>query len=230
MTAPTVSVVTAAYNSAEYIERALESVRRQTMDEARIEHIVVDDGSTDETVELVESFESPSVRLIENEENSGNGTVACNQGIERARGEYVTVLDSDDEFLPSLLQRSCGVLEHNEEIDFVYPDYYEWFPDGTRETVETGENIMNTVKVGMVHRTDRLREFGTYDPEMIFAEYDLLLRYLDAGLDGYHIPDPLFVYYRRPDSQTGDEERVEAGKRELREKYGEDARIREYRF
>ena len=230
MTAPTVSVVTAAYNATDYIERALESVRRQTMDEARIEHIVVDDGSTDETVELVESFESPSVRLVVNEENSGNGTVACNQGIERARGEYVTVLDSDDEFLPSLVERSCGVLETHDDVDFVYSDYYEQFPDGTRKTVGTGSDIMNTVKVGMMHRTDRLRGFGSYDSGMIFAEYDLLLRYLDAGLDGYHVPEPLFVYHRRPDSLTGDGERVEAGKSELRGKYGEKARIREYQF
>ena len=230
MSTPTVSVVTAAYNSAEYIERALESVGGQTMDERRIEHIVVDDGSTDETVELVESFESPSVRLIEKEKNSGNGTVACNRGIERARGEYVTVLDSDDKFLPTLLERSCEILETNEGLDFVYPDYYEQFPDGERRVVETGEDIMNTVKVGMLHRTDRLHEFGSYDSEMIFAEYDLLLRYLDAGLDGFHVPDPLFVYHRQSNSVTSDSKRVKAGKAELREKYGEDIRIREYQL
>ncbi|WP_458191189.1 glycosyltransferase family 2 protein [Haladaptatus sp. NG-WS-4] len=82
MTSPDVSIVTAAYNSADYIERALESVRQQTIDDSRIEHIVVDDSSTDETAAIVESFAASYVRLIENEQNSGNGTIPCNQGIE----------------------------------------------------------------------------------------------------------------------------------------------------
>ncbi|WP_423746388.1 glycosyltransferase (plasmid) [Haladaptatus sp. SPP-AMP-3] len=230
MTAPDVSIVTAAYNSAEYIERALESVRRQTVGTDRIEHIVVDDGSTDETASIVESFEAPYLRLVENEENSGNGTVACNRGIERARGEYVVVLDSDDAFLPSLVERSFDAFSTREEVDFVYTDYYERFPDGERELVETGGDITKTVKVGTMHRTDRLEEFGLYNPEMIFAEYDLLFRYLDAGLAGYHVSEPLFVYHRRRNSQTDDSTRVEAGKSELREKFGENVRIRAYDF
>lgn len=230
MTSPDISIVTAAYNSADYIGRALESVRRQTIDDSRIEHIVVDDGSTDETAAIVDSFEASYLRLVENERNSGSGTIACNQGIERARGDYVVILDSDDEFLPSLVERSADVLAARSDIDFVYTDYYEQFPDGRREIVETGADVMNTVKVGVMHRTDRLRQFDAYDPELIFAEYDLLMRYLDAGLDGRHVSDPLFVYHRRKDSQTGDSTRVEAGKEELREKYGEDAEIRGYRF
>lgn len=230
MARPAVSIVTAAYNSADYIERALVSVRRQTVESSRIEHIVVDDGSTDETAAIVESFDAPYVRLVENEENSGDGTVACNLGIERARGEYVVVLDSDDAFLPTLVERSLDTISTHDDADFVYTDYYEQFPDGNREVVKTGTDIMNTVKVGVLHPTDQLREFGTYDPEMIFAEYDLLRRYLDAGLVGYHIPEPLFVYHRRRDSQTGDDALVEAGKAELREKYGEEFRIRGYGF
>ncbi|WP_231186990.1 glycosyltransferase [Haladaptatus sp. DYF46] len=230
MTRPAVSIVTAAYNSAEYVERTLESVRRQTVGTERIEHIVVDDGSTDGTAAIVDSFEAPYLRLVESEENSGDGTVACNRGIERARGEYVVVLDSDDEFLPSLVERSLDALSTREDVDFVYTDYYERFPDGERKLVETGSDITKTVKVGTMHRTERLREFGSYDPDMIFAEYDLLFRYLDAGLIGYHVPEPLFVYHRRRNSQTGDRARVDAGKAELREKFGENVRIRAYDF
>lgn len=226
MTSPDVSIVTAAYNAADYITRALESVRRQTIETSRIEHIVVDDGSTDETAAIVDSFEAPYVRLIENEHNSGNGTIACNQGIARARGEYIVILDSDDAFLPSLVGRKADVLLTHDDVDFVYPNYYEQFPDGNRETVETGADILKTVKVGMMHRTDTLRLFNLYDPDVIFAEYDLLLQYLDANLTGYHIPEPLFVYHRRRDSETGDRERVEAGVEELKEKYDQDIQIR----
>lgn len=96
MATPKISIVTAAYNSADFIERALESVRQQTIDDSQIEHIVVDDGSTDETAAIVDSFEAPYLRLQRLEENTGNGTIACNTGIEMACGDYVTVLDSDD--------------------------------------------------------------------------------------------------------------------------------------
>lgn len=223
---PDVSIVTAAYNAAEYVERALESVRRGTIDESRIEHVVVDDASTDETTAIVEAFDAPYVRLIENERNVG-GTEACNRGIEEARGEYVVVLDSD-EFLPSLVERMAAVLTTRSNVDFVYCDYYEGFPDGEETVVETGADVLNTVKVGVMHRAEHLRKFDAYDPRVIFSEYDLLLRYLDAGLEGYHIAEPLFVYHRREDSCTSDDARVAAGKAELREKHGEDVRIRGY--
>ena len=226
MGSPDVSIVTAAYNAAAYIERALESVRRGTIDRSRVEHIVVDDASTDGTAAIVDAFDAPYVHLVENERNVG-GTEACNRGIESARGEYVVVLDSDDEFLPLLVERSVGVLRARPNIDFVYCDYYERFPDGER-VVDTGEEVLNTVKVGIAHRIEHLRAFGAYDPEMVFAEYDLLLRYLDAGLEGFHIPEPLFVYHRRANSVTGDSARVAASKTELKEKFGEDVRVRGY--
>jgi hypothetical protein len=127
-------------------------------------------------------------------------------------------------------EREADILTAHNEVDFVYPDYYEQFPDGTREIVRTGDEIMKTVKVGMMHRADHLQRFNLYDPEMIFAEYDLLLRYLNAGLTGYRISDRLFVYNRQRDSQTGDSARVKDGKEELKDKYGENAQIRGYHF
>lgn len=79
-----------------------------------------------------------------------------------------------------------------------------------------------------MHRVENLERFGGYDAGMIHAEYDLLLRYLDAGLDGHHVPEPLFVYHRREDSLTADDQLLEAGIAELREKYGKDVEIRDY--
>lgn len=230
MSPPDVSVVTAAYNAADAIERALESVRQQTVDESRIEHIVVDDGSTDQTASLVDSFEAPYLRLISVDENTGDGTIACNRGIRTARGEFVIVLDADDEFSPSLVERSAAVLTSDSAVDFVYTDYVEAFPNGERTIVETGLDIMQTVKVGMMHRSDRLHQFGLYNPQFIFAEYDLLMQYLNAGLEGYHIPGPLFIYHRQKDSQTANTDRVRKGKQQLVQKYGDDFRMRDYDF
>lgn len=224
---PEVSVVTATYDSADYVERALESVRNQTIDDARLEHVVVDDGSTDETVSLVEAFDAPSLRFIRTERNSGPWRTV-NRGIDAARGDYLVVLDSDDEFCPGLIERMADVLRNRPDTDYVYSDYLERSPDGERVEVDTGDDVLDTVAVGVMHRTDHLERFGGYDPEMIHAEYDLLLQYREAGLSGYHIPEPLFVYHRRTDSQSADSARVAAGLAELREKFGSDVDVREY--
>lgn len=106
----------------------------------------MDDGSTDGTTAVVESFEASYLHFIENEQNSGSGTIACNQGIQRAHGEYTVILDSDDEFLPTLIEQSSDILMANDDVDFVYSDYYDRFPDKSRKTVETDTDILNTVK------------------------------------------------------------------------------------
>lgn len=226
MREPDISVVAPTYNSAEYVERALESVRRQTIDHSRIEHVVVD-ASTDGTVDVVEAFDASSFRLLEKERNTGPWR-ALNRGIEVARGEYLVVLDSDDEFLPPLVERLVRVLDDSPDVDFAYCDYHEQFPHGERVQVDTGGDIVHTVAVGVVHRVDHLARFGGYDAGMVLAEYDLLLRYLDAGLDGHRVPEPLFVYHRREDSRTADDQLLEAGIAELSEKHGEDVWIRDY--
>ncbi len=109
---PTVSAVIPAYNAADTIERALNSVYAQTY-ENTIEVIVVDDGSTDNTVEVIRN-KFPDVTLIE-QENQGNAG-ARNTGVAAATGEYIAFLDADDEWLPektavqvSMVQRHPGI-------------------------------------------------------------------------------------------------------------------------
>lgn len=226
MTDPDVSILTATYNAAEFVERPLESVRRQTVDDARIEHVVADDGSTDDTVEVVRRFDAPYLRVVETEHSGQWDTL--NRAIEAARGEYLVVLDADDEFLPELVERLAGVLDGSPDADFAYSDYYEQPVDGDRIVVDTGVDVMNTITVGVMHRAEHVERFGGFDPELYHAEYDLLLQYLDAGLDGRHVPEPLFVYHRRADSRTGDDAAVRTGLAELRERHGEGVEIREY--
>ncbi len=97
---PTVSAVIPAYNAAETIERALDSVYAQTYPNI-IEVIVVDDGSTDATAQIVRD-KFPEVVLMR-QENAG-ASAARNRGVERASGEYVAFLDADDEWLPEKTQ------------------------------------------------------------------------------------------------------------------------------
>jgi len=96
-----VSVVIPTYNRAHLLARAIHSVLTQTFSD--FELIVVDDGSTDHTVEVVQSVRDPRMRLVRLDRNCGAGR-ARNAGIQAARGEWVAFLDSDDEWLPRKLE------------------------------------------------------------------------------------------------------------------------------
>jgi glycosyltransferase involved in cell wall biosynthesis len=95
-----ISVVIPLYNKAPYISRALSSVLRQTIQD--FECIVVDDGSTDGSAHIVQAIKDPRLRLI-HQSNAGV-SIARNRGIAEAKGQYVALLDADDEWLPQMLQ------------------------------------------------------------------------------------------------------------------------------
>lgn len=116
-----VTVVTPAYNSANTIERCILSVVGQST--RPIEHIVIDDGSEDGTVELLTelSAEHEHLKLIR-QSNQGAGA-ARNAGIEEARARIIAFLDSDDEWLPEKLEHQVRFMnEHG--VPFSYGDYF----------------------------------------------------------------------------------------------------------
>jgi len=91
---PTVSVIIPTYNRAHTIGRAIKSVLNQTYQDFEI--IVVDDGSTDNTEEVVKSFRDKRIRYIQHKKNKG-AAAARNTGIKSAKGKYIAFQDSDDD-------------------------------------------------------------------------------------------------------------------------------------
>lgn len=108
----TFSVVIPAYNIENYIAQALESVLAQTLQDFEI--IVIDDGSVDHTVAIIQQFTDPRIKLIQ-QENQGASS-ARNKGILHSQGQYIALLDGDDYWLPEKLERQLRHLETHPEI------------------------------------------------------------------------------------------------------------------
>ena len=100
--APLVSVLLAVSNGEDYVRTALESILRQTISD--LELIVIDDGSSDETPEILAAFHDERLRVLRHEERRGLAA-SLNRGLDEARGRYVARLDADDIALPRRLER-----------------------------------------------------------------------------------------------------------------------------
>jgi glycosyltransferase involved in cell wall biosynthesis len=117
---PKVSVIIPTYNRAHLIDKAIKSVLNQTYQDYEI--IVVDNASTDNTKEVVKGFNNFKIRYIYYCDNRGS-SVARNIGIRASHGEYIALLDSDDEWLPEKLDRQVEVLQNESpEVGVVYSD------------------------------------------------------------------------------------------------------------
>ncbi|MFC0091175.1 glycosyltransferase family 2 protein [Allobacillus sp. GCM10007491] len=118
---PTVSVITPAFNAEKTIRGTIDSVLAQTYQDYEI--IVVDDYSTDRTVEIVEKYvtKDSRVRLIQLEENSG-AAVARNTAMKAAKGRYIAFLDSDDQWFPTKLEKQLAFMQEK-DIAFSFTKY-----------------------------------------------------------------------------------------------------------
>ena len=110
---PTVSVIMSVYNGEKYLREAVDSILRQSIRE--FEFIILNDGSTDSTWAILQSYKDPSLVLLNNEENIGLAR-SLNKGLAKARGKYIARIDADDISLPERLERQVGYLDVHPEV------------------------------------------------------------------------------------------------------------------
>lgn len=231
---PTCTVVMAAYDAAATIDQAIASTLAQSRRD--FELIVIDDGSTDETATRVSRYAAADRRVrLHRQENAGPAS-ARNVAIELARGRYVSILDSDELWLPRYLELMVCALEAAPEAAFAYTRAWviELGKNRIRRktrpvrlpTIPPGADALlhalildNFVASSTTIRRDVLSRVGGYDPWVGVAEdYELWLRIAAAGGGATQVSRPLVVRWDRPDSLTKDDLAMCAGKRRAYER------------
>ncbi|MDQ2856786.1 MAG: glycosyltransferase [Acidobacteriota bacterium] len=205
---PIVSVVTPTYNQAEFLRDTVESVLAQ--DYPHIEHQVIDDGSTDETPQILAEYSDRVA--VERQANQGQ-TPTINKGWQRAKGEILTWLNSDDTFLPGAVTRAVDYLEQHPEVGIVFGDTLFTRPDGEpierskkradfdyREFVLQCENPI--AQPSAFIRRAVIEDVGLLDPQFYyFMDWDFWLR---AGIRHRitYVPELFSTYRLHKDSKT----------------------------
>jgi glycosyltransferase involved in cell wall biosynthesis len=180
-----VSVVMATYNMAPHIRTAVQSVLDQTYD--RVEVLIVDDGSTDNTPEVVEKMRADRRVQVHRQANQGQAA-AKNKGIELAHGEFVAFLDADDEWMPRKLELQLPLFERSSSVGVVYSAFECMNVDG--KTFSRPRTVMHRGEVSgrllienfvcfpsAVVRRECIDRVGAFVERYVMGiDYDLWLR------------------------------------------------------
>ena len=122
---PLVSIVTPSYNHGRYIEETIQSVLNQ--DYPNLEYLVIDGGSSDNTVEILKKYEGRLTWISEKDRGQAD---AINKGFRMANGEILAWLNSDDTYLPGAVQHSVRYLEAHSEVAMLYGEGYHIDAEG----------------------------------------------------------------------------------------------------
>jgi glycosyltransferase involved in cell wall biosynthesis len=209
-----ITVVIPAHNAEAYIAEAIASVCTQTISDVEI--VLVDDGSTDETVATASRFSDKCPMTILRVANSGPAA-ARNLGIRHARGQYCAFLDADDKMLPNRLETQATLLDGEPEVGLVHSDLMTFnergiihrsrraFSDPCGGRVLDRLLLDNCITTSTVMSpTGRLLEVGMFKEERRVSEdFDLWLRMAVRWRVAY-IEEPLTLYRRRQGSLSDD--------------------------
>lgn len=200
-----VSIVMPSYNSEKYIKDSIESVLNQTY--SNWELLIVDDCSTDKTVEIIKSFKDERIRLFQNPTNSG-AAISRNWALREAKGKWIAFLDSDDIWLPNKLEEQLKFMIDN-NYSFAYTDYRICLNGKWENVIHTSPNKINFRKI------KKYCYFSTitviYDASKVGLiqigdirknnDYAMWLKALQK-VDAYRYPKCLSYYIKHNDSIT----------------------------
>lgn len=211
-----ISIIMPAYNAERYIAESIQSVIDQTYSDWEL--LVVDDGSTDSTAQIVGGLLAANPKIKYIFQQNGGQASARNTGLRKAKGELVAFLDSDDLWLPDKLAKQVAVLE-NMQADVVYSDGYIFGDDkagSDKFTIVPGKTtgaqmfkllfaFPSIPTLTVLAKKRVLEAVGFFQENRAYQnceDYDLWLRLAKADAVFYGIAEKLVKYRRHPQSMT----------------------------
>ena len=192
---PDVSVVLPCFNAHAFLDRALDSVRAQTITDLEI--LIVDDGSTDpDTIAYLDALD-PAIRLVRQENRGLAG--ARNRAFEEARGRFVLPLDCDDWIAPDFIAKALDAVGDSDNVfAFAWLDVFGDFSAVLQKNWNLYEQLFfNQLPYCMLIPKALWARVGGYDETMRwgYEDWDFNIRLGLAGAEGRVIAEPLFHYY-----------------------------------
>jgi len=208
------SIVIPAYNASQFINRTLDSLANQTY--THYEIVITNDGSTDNTEEIIRQFivshKTLPIHLV-SQKNKGIAS-ARNNGIFRAQGNYIAFLDADDCWYQNKLEKVIETIRNNPQVDVIYHDEMEIRNSGEKRQSQYGkvkdpaydELLFNGNKLSTsatVIKRELVQKLGGFSENMDFnsaEDYDFWLRLAKHGAIFFYLPIVLGEYHRVTDS------------------------------
>jgi len=204
-----VTVLLPVYNGEQYLKLAIDSILNQTY--KNIDLLLIDDGSTDGTIEIIKSYADPRIRLVRNEHNLGL-TATFNKGIDLAIGKYVARMDADDIAINTRIEKQVNFLEGHKEVTMV---------DCVMEVIDKDGNSLKKYNSDIISEKEirrslpynnhlghssimiRANIYKKYKYRKTDAEdYDLWLRLANDNHVIHKIDEPLLKYRLHGNSYT----------------------------
>ena len=208
-----VTVYITAHNYGKYVKKAIDSVLAQKFNDWEL--IVINDGSTDNTKEILKKYSSHGKIKVIHQEKKGLA-VTNNIALRLSRGEYIMRLDADDYLDENALLVLANILDSHRDVGLVYPDYYRVDERGEIIDIERRKKVGKDAKLldlpahgacTMIRKTCLL-DLGGYDESLSCQDgYDLWIRFINR-FKPYNVNIPLFYYRQHPLSLTRDKEKI----------------------
>lgn len=223
---PLVTVYILAFNFEQYIEKAIKSVLGQTY--KHWELIVINDGSKDGTIKIIDKYENHNKITVVHQENKGL-TVSCNIALRLSRGKYIMRLDGDDYLDENALLVMVNQMEQRPTVGLVYPDYYLVDEEGEivsverRSKVGSEVNLLDMPALGActMFRKNLLLELGGYSEEITCQDgYDIWIKFIQHYKTS-NINLPLFFYRQHLTNLTKNKKKLLETRRQIMKKHAE---------
>ena len=197
-----VSIVLPTYNGVKCIRQSIDSCLNQSY--KNIELIIVDDGSTNEIPDIIKSYKDERIKYFRHKKYKGLPHV-LNTGFAKATGKYLTWTSDDHQYLPNAIEEMVNCLKKNDKIDFVYADYWAYYPETDNKELRRLPDKLNFKKengVGACFLYTRrvYQNVGDYNPRYELVEdYDYWIR-ICKRFNYLHYPHPLYIYFEHSQS------------------------------